>query len=449
MALFGRRKRAENAAETEPPETPETGVEEETGPTLPPVDADGRRSVDDHREFVLSLIDELPPFGQQILDALDLSLCEDVISQVDLPSFDHARVAGYAVQSADVEGAKDSDPVVLAVVGQVHPGQVSPTPLSPGTAMVLAAGAPIPDNADAVVALIDTDEGADDVLVYAEAPIGTNIRRRGEDLAAGTQVFRTGERLGPGGIGLLAAIGHDKALVRPRPRVVVVSAGSDLVEPGAALGQPGQSYDAASRLVSAAARHAGAVVYQVSAPTDEALPVTQAILDQLVRADLLVMVDRSGSLGSASSAEIGVLRRVLGNLGWSNIAEIAMTPGGTHGVGLIGADETPVLLIPGDPQATRAAFEAFIRPVIRKLRGVTPVVREASGAVVRSDISSVQGMREFVPGVVERTDDQRRVTVAATFAEAIGQTNALILLDEETDRVNGGDIVPVWLLDED
>ncbi len=449
MALFGRRKRAASTAETEPPQPSEERVEEETGPTLPPVDAEGRRSVDDHREFVLSLIDELPPFGQQILDALDLSLCEDVISQVDLPSFDHARVAGYAVQSADVEGAKDADPVVLAVVGQVHPGQVSPTPLSPGTAMLLAEGAPIPENADAVVALVDTDEGTDDVLVYAEAPIGTNIRHRGEDLAAGTQVFAAGERLGPGAIGLLAAIGHDKALVRPRPRVVVISAGSDLVEPGVALSQPGQSYDAASRLLAAAARRAGAVVYQVSTPTDDALTVTQAIHDQLVRADLLVMVDRSGSLGAASSAEIGVLRRVLGNLGWNNIAEIAMTPGGTHGIGLIGADETPVLLIPGDPVATRAAFEAFIRPVIRKLRGVTPVVREAAAAVVRSDISSTQGLREFVPGIVASTDDQRRVMVAAGFAESIGQSNALILLDEETDRVSGGDIVPVWLLDED
>lgn len=453
MALFGRRKRAQQGAEEpEPIETPDPGPEEETGPALPPVDAEGRRGVDGHREFVLSLVDELPPFGQQILDALDLSLCEDVISPVDLPSFDHAGVPGYAVQAADLEGAKDSDPVVLAVVGHVHPGQVAPTPLSPGTAMTLSAGAPIPENADAVVPLGDTDEGADDVLIYREASLGQYIRRRGEDLAAGTQVFEAGQRLSPGAIGLLAAIGQDKALVRPRPRVVVVSAGADLVEPGIALRDQGQSYDAASVLLAAAAKQAGAVVYHVAAASDDPLVVTQAIQDQLVRADLLVLVDRSESIGSAASSEIGVLRRVADSLGWSNVAEVAMAPGTTHGVGLIGTDETPALLVPGEPMAALVAFEAFVRPVIRKLRGVTPVIRPAAAAVVRNDIDSTTGRREFVAGVIEATDDQRRVRVAGApgrLAESIGPANALILLDEETDRVVAGDIVPVWLLGEE
>src|SRR5699024_6304032 len=212
----------------------------------------------DHRDFLLSLVDELPPFGQQILDALDLTLCEDVVSEVDLPAFDNSAMDGYAVQVADLVGARDPDPVVLAVVGEVAAGQTAPTPLSPGTAMKVMTGAPIPPGAEAVVPYEDTDRGADDVLVYREAATGQHIRRRGEDLSSGTQVFSTGDRLGPGSIGLLAAIGHDKAMVRPRPRVVVIATGSELVDPGTPLQHDGQIYDSNSYLLAAAARRAGA-----------------------------------------------------------------------------------------------------------------------------------------------------------------------------------------------
>ncbi|HLQ82088.1 MAG TPA: molybdopterin molybdenumtransferase MoeA, partial [Bacillota bacterium] len=211
MALFGRRKQTAD---------PETGTDdhapapaEDDTPVAPPVGPGGMRSVDDHRDFLLSLVDELPPFGQQILDALDLTLCEDVVSEVDLPAFDNSAMDGYAVQVADLVGARDPDPVVLAVVGEVAAGQTAPTPLSPGTAMKVMTGAPIPPGAEAVVPYEDTDRGADDVLVYREAATGQHIRRRGEDLSSGTQVFSTGDRLGPGSIGLLAAIGHDKAMV--------------------------------------------------------------------------------------------------------------------------------------------------------------------------------------------------------------------------------------------
>lgn len=445
MALFGRRKQTVDPGTGAPEPAPEPVNRE--APEPPPADVGGMRSVDAHRDFLLSLVDELPPFGQQILDSLDLTLCEDVVSEVALPAFDNSAMDGYAVQVADLVGARDSDPVVLAVVGEVAAGQTSPTPLSPGTAMKVMTGAPIPPGTEAVVPYEDTDRGADDVLVYREAATGQHIRRRGEDLESGTQVFSAGDRLGPGSIGLLAAIGHDKAIVRPRPRVVVLATGSELVEPGMALHHEGQIYDSNSYLLAAAAQRAGAQVFRVGMVSDDAEQVRHLIHDQLVRADLLV------TSGGVSQGDHDVIKQVMPELGWCDFTEVAMQPGKPQGFGLIGEDKTPMIMLPGNPVSSYVSFEAFVRPVIRKMRGVGPYTRYAVPATTAQDINSTPGKRQFARGIVTEVDEKRTVRLAGGHGSHLigdlARSNCLIILDEETSHVNAGDVVPIWLLNED
>jgi len=451
MALFGKRRKQQT--ESDPAVgvaavegDPSGAAEGDRGPVLPPVDAEGRRSADAHREFLLSMVEELPPFGQQLLDALDLTLCEDVVSQVDLPGFDNSAMDGYAVQWPDLTGASDSDPVVLAVVGEIAAGQQATQPLSPGTAMKVMTGAPIPPGADTVVPYEDTDRGADDVLVYREAPEGQHIRRRGEDLAAGSQVFSAGDRLHPASIGLLAAIGQDKALVRPRPRVVVIATGSELVEPGMPLESAGQLYDSNSFLLAAAARRAGAQVFRVGMVSDDPDQVKQLIRDQLVRADLVV------TSGGVSQGDHDVVKQVMPELGWCDFAQVAMQPGKPQGFGLIGDDQTPMIMVPGNPVSAFVSFEAFVRPVIRKLRGVQPYTRVALPAIAAHDMTSVPGRRQFARGIVTEDGDRRVKLVGGHGSHLIGdlaQANCLVILDEETESVAAGDTVPVWLLTED
>ena len=137
-----------------------------------------------------SCVSELPPFRQQLLDALDLSLCEDIVSTVDLPRFDNSAMDGYAVRAADVADASRTAPVSLPVVGEIAAGAAAPHRLSPGTAMKIMTGAPVPEQADAIVPYENTDRGVDDVKVYAPSEPGQHIRRVGEDIRAGDQLYR-------------------------------------------------------------------------------------------------------------------------------------------------------------------------------------------------------------------------------------------------------------------
>src|SRR5215204_3463828 len=235
MPLFGRRRTEEPLLETRP----------ERAPLPPPPDPGpgGLRSMVVHRDYLLRCLEELPPFPQQILDVLGLRICEDVTAGIDLPRFDNSAMDGYAVRAADVVRASPGAPIRLPVVGEVAAGQTAGHPLSPGTAIKIMTGAPVPPTADAIVPYENSDRGADEVQIFAPSQPGQHIRRIGEDVTAGTQVFQTGDRLGARDIGLLAAIGLDKVLVRPRPRVVVIATGTELVDPGRTRTEEQQIFD--------------------------------------------------------------------------------------------------------------------------------------------------------------------------------------------------------------
>src|SRR5690349_4289696 len=158
MPLFGRRKTTQPEA-TAPAAVPL--------PDAPAPGANGMRSVDDHRNYLLSMVVELPPFRQQLLDVIDLSICEDVVAGLNLPGFDNSAMDGYAVLAADVERASAAEPVVLPVVGEIAAGQAAPHPVAPGTAMKIMTGAPVPEGADAIVPYENTDRGDVDVTISA------------------------------------------------------------------------------------------------------------------------------------------------------------------------------------------------------------------------------------------------------------------------------------------
>ena len=358
MPLFGRKKTPDSAT---------TSSEREPLPEPPEVGPNGLRTMEAHRDYLLSCVDELPPFGQHILDALGLSICEDVVSTIDLPRFDNSAMDGYAVRAEDVEGATPEAPVSLPVVGEVAAGQSAPHRLSPGAAMKIMTGAPVPGLADAIVPYENTDRGTSDVKIVAPSEPGQHIRRVGEDIEAGTQLFRAGDQLGVRDIGLLAGIGLDKVLVRPRPRVVVISTGSELVEPGLALDNEEQIFDSNSYLLAAAAKAAGAQVFRIGQVADDPEVVKQLISDQLVRADLIL------TTGGVSQGDYDIIKAVMPEMGATDFCQVAMQPGKPQGFGLIGDDRVPMIMLPGNPVSAFVSFEAFVRPVIRKLMGSTPV----------------------------------------------------------------------------
>src|SRR3954471_5622072 len=219
-------------------------------------------TVEEHVERIVGSLEPLPPYDQPLLEALNLPICEDVVAPMDLPSFDNSAMDGYAVYHDDVASASEDSPVHLPVVGEMAAGQTRHLALSPGTTVRIMTGAPVPQGADAIVPIEWTDGGVATVRISRAPERDEHVRHKGEDVQVGDVLLEDGTVLGPRQLGLLASVGRSQVLSRPRPRVVIISTGAELREPGTSLGHD-SIYDANSYMLAAAVRSAGAIAYRV------------------------------------------------------------------------------------------------------------------------------------------------------------------------------------------
>ncbi len=428
---------------TEPGAQSDSGTQSSPTATSssPPRRVDTRRRLDDHLAKVLSSISPIDTIELTILDAQGLTLAEDVRTPRALPGFDNSAVDGYAVRAVDIRDAREETPVSLPVVGDVIAGARSVSGMGPGLAMRIMTGAPMPAGADAVVRIEDTDRGVARVGIRVAAQSGTAVRRAGEDMRAGQMALGDGAALGPQQIGLLAAIGRDRVLVHPRPRVVVISTGNELVEVGQAPGF-GQVSDANSYLLAAAARDAGAEAYRVGIVADDHAELMDVLESQLLRADIIV------TSGGVSMGTYDVVKEALSELGTVEFVQVAMQPGKPQGFGYIGPHKTPIFCLPGNPVSSLVSFEMFVRPAIRKLLGKRRVERATVPAVALDRIRGVPGTRVFRRGLLHREQDGTYsvATVGGPGSHLIGAlaaSNCLIVIDEDLVEVIPGSRVPV------
>ncbi|MEU6323320.1 gephyrin-like molybdotransferase Glp [Streptomyces sp. NPDC047009] len=434
-----------------------------------PAHRDHLWSVDEHLEDVLATVRPLEPIELQLLDAQGCVLVDDVTVPVSLPPFDNSSMDGYAVRVADVAGASEEFPAVLTVVGDVAAGAADLLQVGPGQAARIMTGAPLPPGAEAVVPVEWTDgglgggpvsgmparslapEGATgQVRVHRPAEARAHVRAQGSDVKAGDLALEAGTVIGAPQIALLAAIGRGTVRVRPRPRVVVLSTGSELVQPDEDLAA-GQIYDSNSFALTAAARDAGAIAYRVGAVADDADTLRSAIEDQLLRADLVV------TTGGVSVGAYDVVKEALTSVGDEDEDEagggvefrkLAMQPGKPQGFGVIGRDHTPLLALPGNPVSSYVSFELFVRPAIRTLMGLTDVHRPRARAVLEADkaLTSPAGRRQFLRG---KYADGTVTTVGGAESHliaALAHADALIVVPEDDTSVEPGAEVEVILL---
>ena len=398
-------------------------------------------SVDEHLARVLSVVQPLSPLDLGLLDAQGCFLDEDVHAPAPLPGFDNSAMDGYAVRTADLSGEL---PVVLPVVGDVAAGPASPLRVQPGLCVRIMTGAALPEGADAVVPLELTDGGVKHVRIDQTVEPGAYIRRAGEDVAAGDLVLTRGTALGSANIGLAAAIGRNRVLVRPRPRVVVVSTGSELVEPGAPMGS-GQIADANSFALTAAAIEAGALAYRVGIVPDEARTLLSTLEDQLVRADVLI------TSGGVSVGAYDVVKEVLSRIGTVQFDKVAMQPGMPQGFGTIGPDDTPIFALPGNPVSALVSFEVFVRPALRRMIGAEPLQRPRVSAVTTESFSSPEGKRSFVRVHLSVRKGAHVVTPVSGpgshLLAGMARANALVVVPEQVVQVAAGEPVTVLLLE--
>ncbi|WP_326604174.1 molybdopterin molybdotransferase MoeA [Streptomyces sp. NBC_01799] len=429
-------------------------------------------SVDEHLEDILAAVRPLEPIELQLPEAQGCVLVEDVVVEIALPPFDNSSMDGYAVRVADLEGASEEFPAVLTVIGDVAAGSdglSGDQTVGPGEAARIMTGAPLPAGAEAVVPVEWTDGGtgggpADTMRAHSHAPqdaggevrvhrpvaARAHVRARGSDVQPGDLALRAGSVIGPPQIGLLAAIGRATVKVRPRPRVVVISTGSELVQPGEEL-TGGQIYDSNSFALTAAARDAGAISYRVGAVTDDADMLRATIEDQLIRADIVV------TTGGVSVGAYDVVKEALSSVGDADepgsgieFRKLAMQPGKPQGFGSIGPEHTPLLALPGNPVSSYVSFELFVRPAIRTLMGLKDVTRPTVRATLKTDrtLTSPSGKRQFLRG----TYDAEEGTVTPVggsgshLIAALAQADALIVLPEDVTSVESGTVTEVILL---
>ncbi|MFJ3934018.1 gephyrin-like molybdotransferase Glp [Streptomyces sp. NPDC090029] len=426
-------------------------------------------SVDDHLEDILASVRPLDPIELQLPEAQGCVLVDDVTVPVALPPFDNSSMDGYAVRVADLAEAGEDSPVVLAVIGDIAAGSEGLPTVGPGQAARIMTGAPLPPGAQAVVPVEWTDGGtgggaatsmlpagqapegaAGEVRVYRPVEEHAHVRARGSDVQAGDLALAAGTVLGPPQIGLLAAIGRGTVRVRPRPRVVVLSTGSELAQPGEEL-TTGRIYDSNSFALAAAARDAGAIAYRVGAVTDDPELLRAAIEDQLLRADLLV------TTGGVSVGAYDVVKEALAPAGDEGVPEsnvdfrrLAMQPGKPQGFGSIGPERTPLLALPGNPVSSYVSFELFVRPAIRTLMGLDDVHRPTVRALLDAEapLSSPDGKRQFLRGRYDA--EAGRVApvggAGSHLVAALAHADCLIVVPEKTTSVEPGAGVDVVLL---
>ena len=253
-------------------------------------------------------------------------------------------------------------------------------------------------------------------------------------------VMKAGSRIRSTQIGLAASIGLDHLPTRPHPRVVVMSAGPDLVEPGKTL-KDDEEFETNSWMLTTAVREVGAVAYRVHSIPDDEAQLQNLIEDQLVRADLIIIS------GERHDDSFDLITRTISNMGEITTVDMAIEMSGRHNFGLIGPDKTPIITLPGDPIAAYISFELFVRPMIRTMLGAATIHRPSVKAKLEKAIESSEGMRSYIRAAL--SEDGKSVTPLTHQEEisTLSDASAFIAVGEKDVSLKAGDEVTVVILE--
>ncbi|MCW2619232.1 MAG: moaE [Modestobacter sp.] len=396
------------------------------------------RTVEEHQAVVAGLLSALPVDEVPLTAAAGRVVARDLPALVALPGFANSAMDGYAARYAEVGAASEAAPIRLPVAADIPAGRTDVPPLQPGTVHRIMTGAPLPEGADVVVPVEHTDGGTDVVTITGSPGAGTHLRHAGEDIRAGELALPAGTALGAAQLGLAAAVGYASVPVRRRPRVLVLSTGSELVEPGRPL-RPGQIYESNSVLLAAAVADAGGEARTLHFVPDDVDQFLSTVRAELPTADLLV------TSGGVSAGAYEVVKDAFGGLGTVEFAKVAMQPGGPQGAGTV--DGVPVVTLPGNPVSSFVSFEVFVRPALRRALGHGAPDRLRTSARLTAGLRSPAGRRQFLRG---RFDGEVVTQVGGPGSHLVAhlaRANCLVVVPEDVTELPAGAEVAVVLIE--
>jgi len=386
---------------------------------------------------ILAAITALPPVAVPLRESLGLVLAEDVVSPIEHPPWDNSSMDGYAVRAADVARAAKDAPVELPVLETVRAGQRPTLSVERGTAIRVMTGAPVPDGADSVIRVEDTDGGETRVAIRDARDAGRNVRPRGEDLRAGDVAVAAGSAIGPAQFGVLASVGASTVRVHRRPRVAVLASGDELVDLDRF-----EEVRRGDRIVTSNSYTIGANVLAAGGePIDLGIvrddPASYA--DRMAGArgcDLLI------TSGGVSVGAFDFTKDVLKSLGAElHLWRVLMRPGAPLGFGTLHG--MPWLGLPGNPVSAMVTFEVFARPAIRRLRGERQVFRRTLEVRLRDDVSIAAPLTHFMRVIVDWEDGVAwaRLTgpQGSGLLTSMSRANALLVVPPERATIRAGE----------
>jgi molybdenum cofactor synthesis domain-containing protein len=314
---------------------------------------------------------------------------ENITSPLDIPPFNRSTVDGYAVMAEDTYGAEENRPLTLKVLGIVNVGELPGLSIVKNCTAEIVTGAPIPEGADAVVMVEDTETVGDELRVYSAVAKDENVMKKGADIKKGEMVLRVGQILGSSEIGVLAALGLSRVKVFRAPVVAVLSTGGEVTEPGAKL-PPGKIYDINAYSLSAAVLESGGQPVYLGVVPDDKTALRKALEGALASADIVL------TSGGVSVGPKDITPQTIDSLGEPGliVCGVAVKPGKPTTVAFVG--RKPVFSMPGHPTSALLMFHLFVRPVIQLLSGKPPQETEVVKAVAGARMFSAKGRRTFV-----------------------------------------------------
>ena len=402
--------------------------------------AEGLISVEEARARVLDAVAPLAPLQLALTEAHGCVSAEDVVATESLPAFASSAMDGFAVRASDVAGATPQSPAELKIVGRALIGYRPETTVGGGEAMAIATGAPIPSGADTIVP-IENAEVHDEIVRLVEAALaGRHVRPVGEDVTEGTVLVERGKRLGGPELGLLANAGHPTPLVHPRPRVIVLSTGDELIPP-TETPDFGQIRDSNAYTLFGALREVGAIPVLAGIVRDDPDSLKQTVLDYLIQADAFI------SSGGVSVGERDVVKAAFFRRGDVDFYKVAMQPGMPQGFGHI--ETKPYFGLPGNPVSVFVSFELFVRPAMLKMMGRTQLDRPEVTAILATEVSGPKGKMQYARVAVERGDEGWIATPTggrgSNLISTVARANGLAMIPPGTETAPAGSQVQVMV----